>query len=106
LFFLFQESTISTPVKDVPELNECKEKDEQELPTNSETSLREDEIENQEPLVLSETTKLETSTDSKKENNTLKTQTQSNELSSTIEIVNSNEETSKEIVNKLEDVTK
>jgi len=101
---LFQESTISTPVEDVPALKECKEKEEQELPTNSETTLRESEIENQEPLILSETTKLETFTDSKKENNTLKPQTQSNELSSTIEIVKSNEEISKEIDNKLEGV--
>jgi len=103
---LFKESTISTPVEDVPALKECKEKDEQELPTNSETTLREGEIENQEPLISSETTKLENFTDSKNENNTLKTQTQSNELSSTIEIVKSNEEISKEIDNKVEDVFK
>jgi len=103
---LFQESTISTPVEDIPALKECKEKDEQELLTNSETTLRESEIENQEPSILSETTKLETFTDSKIENNTLKTQTQSNELNSTIEIVKSNEEISKEIDNKLEDVFK
>lgn len=103
---LFQESTISTPVEDVPVLKECKEKDEQELPTNSETILGESEIENQEPLVSSETTKLKTFTDSKKDNNTVKTQTQSNELSSTIEIVKSNEEISKEIDNKLEEVFK
>jgi len=103
---LFQESTISTPVEDIPALKECKEKDEQELLTNSETTLRESEIENQEPSILSETTKLETFTDSKIENNTLKTQTQSNELNSTIDIAKSNEEISKEIDNKLEDVFK
>ncbi|CAI6344870.1 unnamed protein product [Macrosiphum euphorbiae] len=100
------ESTISTPVEDVPVLKECKEKDEQELPTNSETILGESEIENEEPLISSETTKLKTFTDSKKDNNTVKTQTQSNELSSTIEIVKSNEEISKEIDNKLEEAFK
>lgn len=103
---LFQESTISTPVEDVPALKECKEKDKQELPTNSETALRKSEVENQKPLILSETTELETFTDGKKEINSLKTQTLSNELSSTVEIVKSNEEMSKEIHKKLEDIFK
>ncbi|KAL4097724.1 hypothetical protein QTP88_022448 [Uroleucon formosanum] len=100
------ESTISTPVEDVPALKECKEKDKQELPTNSETALRKSEVENQKPLILSETTELETFTDGKKEINSLKTQTLSNELSSTVEIVKSNEEMSKEIHKKLEDIFK
>ncbi|KAF0756269.1 neurobeachin, partial [Aphis craccivora] len=100
------ESTISTPVKDVPTLKECQEKDEQELPTNSENTLRESEVGDKKSLSLSDTTKHETFIDSKTETNALKTQTQSNESSSSIEIVEKNEEISNEIENKLEDVSK
>lgn len=103
---MFQESTISTPVKDDPALKECEVKDEQELSKSSETTLRESEIKNQEPSILSETKKFENLTDSKKENNTLKTQTQSNELSSTIETVKSNNDRSKEVENTVEDASK
>jgi len=103
---LFQESTISTPVKDDPALKECEVKDEQELSKSSGNTLRESEIKNQKPSILNETKKIENLTDSKKENNTLKTQTPSNELSCTIETVKSNNETSKEIENTVEDASK
>jgi len=93
-------------VKDVPTLKECQEKDEQELPTNSENTLRESEVGDKKSLSLSDTTKHETFIDSKTETNALKTQTQSNESSSSIEIVEKNEEISNEIENKLEDVSK
>lgn len=103
---MFQESTISTPVKDDPALKECEVKDEQELSKSSGNTLRESEIKNQKPSILNETKKIENLTDSKKENNTLKTQTPSNELSCTIETVKSNNETSKEIENTVEDASK
>ncbi|XP_025205562.1 neurobeachin isoform X5 [Melanaphis sacchari] len=100
------ESTISTPVKDNPALKECKEKDEHELPIKSEDTLRESEIEDQESLILNDASKQETFMDSKKESNTSNAQTQSNELSPSIEIVKKSEETLKEIENQLEDVSK
>ncbi|XP_050056822.1 neurobeachin isoform X5 [Aphis gossypii] len=100
------ESTLSTPVKDAPTLKEYQEKDEQELPTNSENALRESEIGNQKSLSLSDTTKDETFIDNKTETNALKTQTQSNESSSSIEIVEKNEEISNKVENKLEDISK
>ncbi|CAH1724101.1 unnamed protein product [Aphis gossypii] len=100
------ESTLSTPVKDAPTLKEYQEKDEQELPTNSENALRESEIGNQKSLILSDTTKDETFIDNKTETNALKTQTQSNESSSSIEIVEKNEEISNKVENKLEDISK
>lgn len=93
-------------MKDAPTLKEYQEKDEQELPTNSENALRESEIGNQKSLILSDTTKDETFIDNKTETNALKTQTQSNESSSSIEIVEKNEEISNKVENKLEDISK
>lgn len=93
-------------MKDAPTLKECQEKDEQELPTDSENALRESEVGNKKSLFLSNTTKHKTFIDSETKTNTLKTQTQSNESSSSIEIVEKNEEISNKIENKLEDVSK
>lgn len=53
---------------------------------------------------IGESTRLEASTENENDINTLKTQTQSNELSSIIEVVKSTEEISKEFENELEDI--